>query len=168
MSTSVLNELVSEEFAVSVGFIAAPATLCRVLSRTEVVRAIRRALQQGAITEDAIRGFVSGLLADFRVGQRFDHELALAALAVTQERRPTDFAEEFLHDLARLRLAEMSLCVRVARECVRRRSTVASHSNRVFELGSRDSGAAFEAYVLPKTRPNGLFSSSSTNLRGVA
>ena len=49
--------------------------------------------------------------------------MALAALAVVLERRTTEFAEEFLLDLAKLKLAEMPLCIRVARECVKHRMT---------------------------------------------
>ena len=55
------------------------------------VREIREALRQGAITEETIREFVSSLLAGFRVGQRFEHEMALAALAVVLERRANRF-----------------------------------------------------------------------------
>jgi hypothetical protein len=55
---------------------------------------------------------------DLRRGECFPHDLALAALAVALEYRPTPFAKEYLRDLSRLRLAEMSTSVRLAQECL--------------------------------------------------
>ncbi len=96
MCRKLLDELISESFILSVGFLSTPGTLRRFLVRSREVREIREALRQGAIDEETIREFVSGLLAGFRVGSRFEHEIALAALAVVLERRATDFADEFL------------------------------------------------------------------------
>ena len=133
MCMSVLDHLKSEEFALSVGFPATPIALCQVLRRTEAVHNLRRCLEQGAVSEETIRAFVSALLAGFRVGQRFEHETVLAALAVVLERRPTDFAEEFLLDLAKLKLAEMSRCIRVARECLKHRVTITQNKGKDFQ-----------------------------------
>ena len=69
-------------------------------------------------------------------------ELALAALAVAVERRPTDFAEEFLHDLARPQIAEMGLAIRVARECLRHRTSVAVTTAKTRSLGPGNGEAA--------------------------
>ncbi len=106
----------------------------RLLRRTSEVAAVRQALREGAITEDTIRGFVSILVQDLRIGQQLPHELALAALAVALETRPTDFVEEYLYDLSRLRLAELSMCIRVARECLKYRTAVAQNKTRNFSL----------------------------------
>jgi len=121
MSIQVLEQLKSEEFALSIGFLSTPCALRRFLHRSEEVAATRRALREGAIADDTIREFVSLLMRDLRYGERFPHELPLAALAVALELRPTDFAEELLRDLSALRLAEMGLCIRVARECLSHR-----------------------------------------------
>lgn len=132
MCRKLLNELSSDSFVLSVGFISTPGALRRSLLHTKKVREVRDSLRQGAITEGTIREFVSVLLSGFRVGQRFEHEMALAALAVVLERRATDFAEEFLLDLAKLKLAEMPLCIRVARECLKHRMTMTRDTARNF------------------------------------
>ena len=121
MSTKLLEELASEDFAVRLAFVSTGSALRACLQKTSEVAAVRDELRQGAISEQTIRQFVSRLMEDFRRGEHFVHENALAALCVVLERRFTDFAEEFLHDLARLQLAEMSLCIRVARESLKRR-----------------------------------------------
>jgi len=132
MSRKLLNELVSDSFVLSLGFISTPGALRLSLLHAKEVREVRDSLRQGAITEETIREFVSVLLAGFRVGQRFEHEMALAALAIVLERRATDFAEEFLLDLAKLRLAEMPLCIRVARECLKHRMTMTQNTSKDF------------------------------------
>ncbi len=130
----VLDQLTSDEFALSVGLLPTPSSLRRLLNRTKEVAEIRESLKQEAITDDTLRRFVSSLLQDFRRGERFVHELALAALAVAVERRPTDFAEEYLHDLARLQLGEISMAIRVARECLKHRIRVAETSSKRFRM----------------------------------
>lgn len=94
----------SEDFVLSLAFLSTPGPLRRALSRTQEVHAVREALVQGAITEDTIGRFVSDLTEDFHRGKQFLHEIPLAALAVAVETRATDFADEFLKDLSRLRL----------------------------------------------------------------
>lgn len=143
MCRKVLDELISDSFVLSLGFLSTPTTLRRQLLRSKEVREVREALQQGAITEKTIREFVSSLLASFRVGARFEHELALATLAVVLERRPSDFAEEFLLDLAKLKLAEMPLCIRVARECLKHRPTVTRNKTGTFQPWARSSRFRF-------------------------
>jgi len=121
MGIDVLERLESDELAVEVGFVDTPEVLRKALLRTKQVSAVREALRQEAITDDSVRRFVNSLLRDLRVGERFAHELAIAALAVALERWSTKFADEFLYDLSRLRLAEMSICIRVARQCSKNR-----------------------------------------------
>ncbi len=134
MGLQVLNQLRSEDFAVSVGFHSNPIALRRRLARMAEVAAVKEALRQGAITEQTIRKFVSQLMEDFRRGEHFAHEDALAALCVALETRPTTFAEKFLDDLADLQLAEMSLCMRVARECRKHRKSRGRHTLKAFEI----------------------------------
>ncbi len=132
MCQKLLDELTSESFILSAGFLSAPRALRRFLLQAKEIRDLRETLRRGAIGDDTIRGFVSSLMAGFRVGCRFEHELALAALAVVLEKRPTRFAEEFLHDLAKLRLAEMPLAIRIARECLSQRTTMTRNKRRNF------------------------------------
>jgi hypothetical protein len=132
MCQKLLDELKSESFVLSAGFLSTPRAVRRFLSQAKEIRELREALRKGSIAEETIREFVSSLMAGFRVGQRFEHELALAGLAVVLERRPTEFAEEFLHDLATLRLAEMPLSIRVARECLTQRTTMTRNKGRDF------------------------------------
>jgi hypothetical protein len=132
MCHKLLNQLTSDLFNLSAGFLSTPTATHRYLARCAEVRELREGLRQGAITEETIREFVSSLMSSFHVGQRFEHEMALAALAVALERRPTDFAEEFLLDLAKLKLAEMSLCIRVARECLKQRMTMTQNTGKFF------------------------------------
>jgi len=134
MSAKLLENLTSEELAVRLAFVSAHSALRACLQKTREVGELAGALRLGTITEDGIERFVSGLLKDLRIGERFEHEIALAALAAVLETRPTDFAEQFLQDLSRLRLAEMSLCIRVARECLKRRVNIARCQSRVFRL----------------------------------
>jgi len=138
VSARVLDQLTSEEFAVSVGFLSTASALRRFLARSKEVADIRDALRQGAITEETLRRFVSSLLQEFRPGERFQHELAVAALAVALEQRGTDFAEEFLRDLSRLQRNEMGLCTLLARECLKQRTSLTKDRGKVFVLGHDD------------------------------
>jgi len=111
----------AEEFEIEVGHILPAAAMReRLLSLPEVRRAIA-ALDEGALAENDIRQFVSTLMAEFSEGVRFPYDVALAAIAVVLEGRSSDFADEYLHDLSRLKLAEMPLSIRVARECLKYR-----------------------------------------------
>jgi hypothetical protein len=121
MSGKLLERLKSEEYAVEVGFLLPSRALRHRLLMTREVADLIEALADGAISEDTIRRFVAVLMADLRRGECFPHDLALAALAVVLESRPTDFAGEYLHDLAHLQLAEMGTSIRVARECLKHR-----------------------------------------------
>ncbi len=149
MTPQVLQRLQSEDFAVAVGFHSNPAVLRRRLARMPEVPAVREALQQGAITEETIRRFVSHLMEDFVRGEHFAHEDALAAVAVALETRPTNFADKFLRDLAQLKLAEMSLCIRVARECLKYRASVARCRARIFPPWDTKSDVSFRQGLLP-------------------
>jgi hypothetical protein len=127
MDLRTLEWLKSEDFAVSVGFLLPPPALRRTLAATREVQEITRALAEGDITEEMIRKFVSSLLSDLHKGERFPHDLALAALAVALENSPLNVAVEFLRDLSTLQLAEMSVSIRVARECLKHRVVLSNN-----------------------------------------
>jgi hypothetical protein len=114
---SQLSRLCSNEFLTRYGFIATPPALRRALQRSGEVRAVRDGLNSGEITENTIRDFANNLLSNLRRGEPFEFEPTIAALAVVLEQRASPFADEFLTDLANLKLAEMKMSIRVAREC---------------------------------------------------
>src|SRR5687768_8742705 len=102
--------LTTDEFIASIGAVSSPKALRKHLMQCAEVQAVRKALADGLITEATIERFTDELMDDFVRGTHFPHELALAALAVALETRHTDFAENYLLDLARLmKIAEVHL-----------------------------------------------------------
>jgi hypothetical protein len=161
MCQKLLERLTSDDFILSTACVATSEALRHFLTRSEEVRDIRKAIEQGAITEEFIRVFVARLMEAFHAGERFEHEMAITALAVALERRPTDFAEEFLMDLAKLKLAEMPLCIRVARECVKQRATVTQNKGKAFDLWTRQN-----QQPLLQVNSSGFFVSGSIRTTG--
>jgi hypothetical protein len=143
MRSRLLQQLTSDDLFFSAAGLSTPSALRRFLRRTREVSELREALRQGGVTDESLGSFVSTLLESFRRGERFPHELALAALAVVLETRPTDFADEFLHDLSRLQLAEMCLCVHVARECLKHRVSLADNKSKSFAVNSGNGPVEF-------------------------
>jgi hypothetical protein len=131
-----LERLKTDEFSFAVGFHHSTGSVRRKLLNSVDVRRVAAAVRFGAITESMINEFVSSVMLEYRRGHRLPDDLALAALAIVLERRPTDFAEEYLHDLARLKLAEMSTSINVARECLKNRCSVPKHQARSFNFPS--------------------------------
>jgi hypothetical protein len=136
MSHSFLGALKSNDFHARAGFVATPTALHRLLRKSREVQAIRKGLETGELGEQMIHKYVDSLMNDLRPGQPFQHDLAISALAVALEKRGTEFAEEFLQDLARLKAAEMSMSIRVARECLKDRVTLAGNKKRVVQLAA--------------------------------
>jgi hypothetical protein len=125
MIQPVLKNLHADDFVAAFSYIATPAALYRALQRTREVNDVRLAPASCEISEAMVRAFVDALLSDLKPGEPFQHDLAISALAVALERRGTDFADEYLAHLARLELSEMSMSIRVARECLKNRGSVA-------------------------------------------
>lgn len=121
---SVLNDLDSEGLADLGATIGGAEALRLVLSQRPEVSAVRRALAEGALAFPDVRDFVSTLLMDLRRGERFPHDVALAALAVALEDHPGDHAAAYLEDLARTRIAELRASPIVAAACLRERRVV--------------------------------------------
>jgi hypothetical protein len=114
---NLLDALSSEEFEVDVGpLVPAPLLRRRLLGMSEV-RAVSKALSGQTLTDEDIGIHVSRLVREFQPGKRFEHDLALAALAVALETRATKFAQDFLETLSGFRLVEMPMSPRVAAEC---------------------------------------------------
>jgi hypothetical protein len=130
MSAGILDRLTSADFQVRVGFIATAPALYRMLKKRPEVQQIKNALASGELTEEQLRTFVAEPMQQFRAGESFRDDLALATLAVALEDRPTEFAEEFLRDLGNVQVAEMPMSTRVAREC-RQGRKLAGHQTAV-------------------------------------
>ena len=131
------NELMSlrdDEFLAVLGCVSNPRALINALRSSEQVRNVRRSVSSGGLDESRIRQFVSSLLNEFRPGQLFPWDLTLAALAVVLEGRQTAFAEEYVHDLARLDLIELPRSSRVAREVVTLRLRLPKYESRFFVI----------------------------------
>ena len=118
---SALESLASEEFDFKIAPMNSAAYVRTSIRRTPEYQAAKRALDAGLLTESLVRNFVTRLMRDFVPGQRFQHETALAALAVLCESHFARFAEELLFDLAALKSPEVAHATRVARECLQNR-----------------------------------------------
>jgi hypothetical protein len=100
-----------------------PRVLRQMLLRCEEVRKLRDAYDAGCLPDEQIRSFVDRLLREGAASSRFPHQTALAAIAVMLESRFSQFADEYLNDLARIRSDRFSIAARVARECLDTRAT---------------------------------------------
>jgi hypothetical protein len=125
-----LRELCSPDYVRKVAFVSTPTALRAMILRTQEFQVLARDLVEGRLTEAVIEEFVNGLFKDFRKGERFPHEEAVATIVVLLERHPAPFAEKFIQNLAELRSSEMTMAVAVARESLRHRSTNAQHVDR--------------------------------------
>jgi hypothetical protein len=117
--------LTTEDFEIAVGPCGTPSALRRRLQRMPEVQAVRAALDAQVFSDDDLKSFVSQLVTAFAYGTLFPYDLALAAIATVLEARPTPFATEYLSTLSRLRLQEMPISTRVARECLVQHSQLA-------------------------------------------
>jgi hypothetical protein len=84
-----------------------------------------------------IEEFVRGRLVDLKPKIYFPHEPAFCALAVALETLSIPAAEDFLSELAALRIAEMPISSRVAALNLRhRREILISNTIKVFKVKS--------------------------------
>lgn len=113
-----LSVLTTDAFIESVGFYSTPNGLYRALAKNEHVAQLQNAIESSEIAPNHIRTFVAELSSSFHRGQRFPHEAALAGICVAIEHLSNDFTEEFLFDLARVKVMEMPFAPKVAGTCV--------------------------------------------------
>ena len=155
----VLYRLTQDEFETSIGFLRTPESVRSALLKSPDVLGVAMALRNGEITEDMIRDFIALVTSEYSRNQRLPHDLALAALAVVLELRPTRFAEEYLLDLGRLKLAEMSVSTNVARVCLKNTYAVAKNEARLFTWRTKSRPAFRPMTVVQRTlgdrRPSG-------------
>ena len=115
-----LDRLLSPTFRSRFFGVATAEAWHSVLGLADEVHTLSSAVRDGAVTEDQLRRWVESLLAEFRRGERFVHEAALAAIAVCMEDRQTAFADEYLRSLSELQLQEIPIAPRVARLSLKR------------------------------------------------
>ena len=128
-----LEKLTSEEFISPIAYIGTPTALYRVLRRSPDVLALEQALLTGELSLDNIKDFASSLANEIKKGESFKYDITLAAIGVVLEQNPSDFAEEYLSDLAKLKLLEIPMSIRVARECLKNRVNLAKTTVMVRE-----------------------------------
>jgi hypothetical protein len=137
-----LERIKTPEFFVSVGY-DLPADVMRLALRNK--REFGEFVKQygeGQITPPIIDRLVRDLMSNFRRGERFEYDVTLAFLCVCLESILNPFASQFLNDLAALRLVEMPLSPRVAKECLRQRAKLTSTLRYEFTLGTPSLGTA--------------------------
>ena len=113
------------------------------LTRPEVL-AVSRALASGEVTTSDLDAYVRERLRSFSPGEKFEYEIALAAIVVVLESFPGPFAEAYLLDLANLRIEEIPMATRVASLCLQRRREVVpglTSKTTEFESGARAGSA---------------------------
>lgn len=131
-----LIALDSEEIAQVVFTVATPKAVCSILRTLIDIEAVRRQLFENADNAQRdIEGFVRERLVDLKPKTYFPHEPAFCALAVALETMPMPIAENFLSELAALKIAEMPISSRVAALCLqRRRERLISNTQGVFKV----------------------------------
>jgi hypothetical protein len=131
-----LLALDSEEIAQVVFTVATPQAVCSILRTNSHVDAAWRHLYENAYEARCdIEEFVRERLLDLKSNTYFPHEPAFCALAVALETLPMPAAEDFLSELAALRIAEMPISPRVAALCLQRlRETLISKTLTEFKV----------------------------------
>jgi hypothetical protein len=123
MPENVLDRLLSEELQASAGGHSTVSGLRLFLVHRREVQEVSEGLRLGTITPDAVRDFVAARMKDLRPRALFPHDVTLAALAVAMTQWNVPFADEYLREMATLKLAEMPLSPRVAEEVLTERSS---------------------------------------------
>jgi hypothetical protein len=96
-----LEAIRSIKFWVNYGILSSMSQAYALLQEDERVIAVRDALHNGDLTEEDIRSFiVQDLMFDFNPQYEHAFDWTHAALAVALETEESDFAKEFIHDLA--------------------------------------------------------------------
>ena len=131
----------SHDIGSAFSFVSSPRAVHCALQRSDEVGKLRRALKSGEVTEEAIRVCIAELLSELETGRRLPHELAIAAITVALECRPSPFAEEFILDLARLKLAELPIAIRVARRASEEWLQLSGSKSKFFTLADPETSA---------------------------
>lgn len=101
------------------------------LNHSEEIFEIREAFLSGSIIDDDIKEFVEYSMANLKLGERIPEDLALAVLSIVLEPYVTEFAEEYIHDLSRLKLSEMPLSIAIAKLSYKIRSALTKDNSTI-------------------------------------
>jgi hypothetical protein len=127
-----LQRIKSDDFVFSLGYELPPKAMRKILLRTQECAELRKAYWSGSLTESVLRQYIQNLMSNMRVGERFPFDIVLALIAVGLEQFNTEFAEEYLSDLASLELAELPVSIGVAKVCLVKRDERAANIYRTF------------------------------------
>lgn len=123
--SKLLDELIHSETLNELPlFVGSSTALRSALQSHAVVSQLRADLISGALVHADIDNFVSRAMRNLSVGVRLEEDMALAALAVALEREASDFANEYIEELSRLRLSEMPNSIAVAELCRKSRTSL--------------------------------------------
>ena len=140
-----LNALQGDDIQAKGFSISTAEALRSFLRELSEVISLRSAITTGEITPTDIKKYVNELLRSFCAGKKFANEISLAAIAVAMETLPGPFAEEYIKDLARLRIQEIPLASRVARLSLSQRREVM--------IGLTDRSRIFAPLEIQNTEP---------------
>jgi hypothetical protein len=165
----VLHALDSEDIAQIVFTVATPKGLCAILRAHRDVKAVRQYLWESTDMRREIEEFIRERLIALKPKIYFPHEPAFCALAVALESLPNPAAEDFLAELAALKIAEMPISPRVASQCLHRRwGLVTSNSMAVFRVAPLPQPVAPSQSQYPRTSTDSSNDSYNLNLKDAA
>jgi len=112
----------SDDIAQVVLSVATPNAVCNILRTHKNVATVRQYLLDNAYeARQVIEEYVRERLINLKPQVNFFYEPAFCALAVALETLPMPVAEDFLSELAALKIAEMPISPRVSALCLDRR-----------------------------------------------
>ena len=139
----ILKQLESDDLLADLMTVSTPSGWRAALQLSPQVHLLSDALNAGAIDEETVMEYVKNRLATaFVAGELFSYDIPFAAIAIAFESRSSFLADEYLNDLAALKLCEFSMSSQVARDCLRIRTQNQSkeiclaESSRIQKLGT--------------------------------
>lgn len=154
----ILEKIKSEEFAISVGFELPANAMYSILSRTQECSDFRDNYRDGILAEQTIREYVRNLMSSFRLGERFIFNIPLALIAIGLEKISTKFTKEYISDLSKLKLAELTLSIEIAKICLENRKSLIKNLYRGFSCTNIENITTFST-VQPRRENVGLHES---------
>lgn len=119
--SSYLESLCKDSIAKLSMVIATPRALREELRKQPEIINTVKAVHEGTVTYDDISKFVRDLLKHFNTGERFRFDSSLCALAVIVNYTYGIWSDNFLNELAKLKVQEIQLSPRIAQLCLNER-----------------------------------------------
>jgi hypothetical protein len=102
-----LDSLLAFDSDAQLRLLGHPTVLRNQLAQHSVVRQLAAQFLHNAISDSELADFVSSLLADFRKGRPFSHDLTMTALVVAIQDHFSLGANKLINELSQLRIVEM-------------------------------------------------------------